>query len=162
MKSEKLYFTKDLFSQLMDTCKQRYPDYIRGLFASKENPMVPAKVYFFEDNLRLKGDGFKEFFESFGPYYKKHKGFVTNPMELVAIEKEIEKNKETICGIFHVHIDFPACPTRLDIETFTQTVLDIENIWYLIVSFLTPEEPDVRAFWIRNKLIQEIKIIINE
>jgi len=161
-KLEKLYFTRNLFSEIVNTCKQHYPQYTRGLITSKGNPMEPTKVYFFEDNLRSKDDVFEEYFEKFGPYYKKHKGFVTNPTELVTIENEISRNKETICGIFHVHIDFPACPTKLDIETFSQTVLDTENIWYLIISFLIPEELDVRAFWINNKLIREIEIIIKE
>ena len=154
----KIYFKKDLFHELIETCRQRYPQYVRGLFSAKEDPLVPHKIYFFNDNLRLREEVFEDFFESFGPYYKKHKGFVANPIELATIENEINKNKEIICGIFHVHIDFPACPTKLDIETFSQTVLATEDVWYLIISFLMPETPDIRAFWIINRFIYEIEI----
>lgn len=158
-KADKLRFKNNLFARVINTCKQSYPNHVRGLFTTKDDPYNPDKVYFFKDNLRLKDDTYNEFFEKFGPYYKKHRGFVTNPMELLEIEKEIKRNNETICGIFHVHIDFPACPTRLDIETFYHTVLHIEKIWYLIISFLNPEEPDARVYWIKNKLIQEIEMI---
>lgn len=156
--TRKLYFSKEFADKLLEVCKENFPGYVRGLIVTKDDIYKPNNLYFFKENLRLKNKEIDEYFESFGTYYKKHKGFVADPSEIYTIEKEIEKNNESICGVFHVHIDFPACPTRLDIEMFYQTVIDVDNTWYLIISFLNPETPDVRAFWIRDELINEIKI----
>lgn len=160
----KVYFDKELIDKFLAECKQNYPEpgYTRGIFFTKSDSEHPCGYYSFETNDRMNDTEIKEEYESFGPYYKKHKGFVVSAKEMLKLEDLMTDNGEDICGAFHVHIDFPACPTRLDVEMFHKSVADIENVWCLIVSFLDPYNLDFKAFTFENKLIRELEIVYNE
>jgi proteasome lid subunit RPN8/RPN11 len=155
----KIYFSKSLKNELMDLCNGNYPEYARGVIVTKEREDHPDGLYMFKKNEKVVNDNVLTMYESFGPYYKKHKGFMVNPLEMLRIEKSMKNNREWICGIFHVHIDFPACPTKLDIDMFYNSVSCPDKVWYLIISYLDPDNVDIRAFYFENKLIREIEIV---
>jgi len=145
-----------LLENIIEQCKNRFPEYTRGLVVSDDND-IPSNFYIFKSNERLNNPDIIKIYESFGDYYKGHKGFVTSPREMIEIEKCMSDKGEKICGVFHVHIDLPACPTKLDIEMFFDSVLCPDKIWTLIVSFFDKNNVDYRFFSLENRLIRELK-----
>lgn len=155
---DKIFIAEPLYHKMLLHCQTIYPQQTRGIFISKEDHMTPSDFYPFKSNqCRLHSES-KEMFSHYGSYYKDHKGFVTDPLELIKVDNILQQKKERMVGLFHVHIDFPAAPSRLDVETFTNSMPNSENIWYAILSFLNPQDPEFRVFWIREKLVQEIKV----
>ncbi len=130
------------------------------MFASAGKQLSPTSFHFFESNAaRLEVES-KRLFSQYGPYYQDHKGFVADPAELIALDQRLRSTRERMVGLFHVHVDFPAVPSRLDVNAFMRTMPSHANIWYAILSFLDPENPDLRAFWIREGLVNEVRIVI--
>ena len=79
--------------------------------------------------------------------------FDMEPTELVAALRAFRTNGESLVAIFHSH---PAGPARLSGR-------DLERAWYpeaahIIVSFASPESPDVRGFRILDGKAVEIEL----
>lgn len=168
----KVYFSKNLLNKFVDECKANYLEgkksgatdsgYTRGIFVTRNNMYYPTDYYVFHTNDRMKDHHIISEYESYGSYYKKHKGYTVNAFEMCQIEEKMIEKGEDICGSFHVHIDFPACPTKLDVEMFYKSVIDVDNVWCLILSFLDPKNPDLKIYTFENKLIREIEVVVNE
>lgn len=77
------------------------------------------------------------------------------PQELFRINRECEENGWQFLAIYHSHPDSAAYPSPRDVERASWP----ESL-YLIVSLLSPENPEVRAFRIRNGEVTEEKIEI--
>jgi proteasome lid subunit RPN8/RPN11 len=75
------------------------------------------------------------------------------PQELFRINQECEENGWQFLAIYHSHPDSAAYPSPTDIERASWP----ESL-YLIVSLLRPENPEVRAFRIRDGEVSEEKI----
>ncbi len=149
-----------LHEKILRRCRTAYPNQERGIFGAAGDPLSPTSFRFFESNSsRLERES-KRLFSQYGPYYQDHKGFVADPLELIALDRQLVAAGERMAGLFHVHIDFPAVPSRLDVDTFMRTTPTHASIWYAILSFLDPEQPDLRAFWIREGLVSEVRVVI--
>lgn len=77
------------------------------------------------------------------------------PQELFRINRECEENGWQFLAIYHSHPDSAAYPSPTDVERAQWP----ESL-YFIVSLLSPENPEVRAFRIRNGEVTEEKIEI--
>lgn len=78
------------------------------------------------------------------------------PQELFRINRECEENGWQFLAIYHSHPDSAAYPSPTDVRL---AALWPESL-YFIVSLLSPENPEVRAFRIRNGEVTEEKIEI--
>ncbi len=78
------------------------------------------------------------------------------PQELFHINRECEENGWQFLAIYHSHPDSAAYPSPTDVHL---AALWPESL-YFIVSLLSPENPEVRAFRIRNGEVTEEKIEI--
>jgi len=79
------------------------------------------------------------------------------PQELFRINRECEENGWQFLGIYHSHPDSAACPSPTDVRL---AALWPESL-YFIVSLLNPENPEVRAFRIRDGEVtkEELQIV---
>jgi proteasome lid subunit RPN8/RPN11 len=78
------------------------------------------------------------------------------PQDLFRIHRECEENGWQFLAIYHSHPDSAAYPSPTDVHL---AALWPESL-YFIVSLLSPENPEVRAFRIRNGEVTEEKIEI--
>ncbi|UCH86243.1 MAG: M67 family metallopeptidase [Dehalococcoidia bacterium] len=78
------------------------------------------------------------------------------PQELFRINQECEENGWQFLAIYHSHPDSAAYPSPTDVRL---AALWPESL-YFIVSLLSPENPEVRAFRIRDGVVTEEKIEI--
>jgi len=76
--------------------------------------------------------------------------------DLFRINRECEENGWQFLGIYHSHTASQAYPSPTDVRLAT---LWPESL-YFIVSLLSPENPEVRAFRIRDGEVTEEKIEI--
>jgi proteasome lid subunit RPN8/RPN11 len=74
--------------------------------------------------------------------------------DLFRIHRECEENGWQFLAIYHSHPDSAAYPSPTDVHL---AALWPESL-YFIVSLLSPENPEVRAFRIRNGEVTEEKI----
>ena len=155
---DQLAIPSQLYQEVLEFCQETYPNQSRGIFASSLEPLKPVAFYPFCSNRERVTAKKQKLFSSFGPYYRDHKGFVSDPHEMIKLDSMLQEKQQKMVGLFHVHIDFPAAPSRLDIQTFTTTIPNPDDIWYAILSFLNPEAPEFRVFWIRDELVEEFRI----
>jgi proteasome lid subunit RPN8/RPN11 len=78
------------------------------------------------------------------------------PQELFRINRECEENGWQFLAIYHSHPDSAAYPSPTDVRL---AALWPESL-YFIVSLLSPENPEVRAFRIRDGVVTDEKIEI--
>jgi proteasome lid subunit RPN8/RPN11 len=79
-----------------------------------------------------------------------------DPAEQYRIMKEIDEHGWTLGAIYHSHTRSPAYPSQTDVNlAFYPEAL------YLIVSVETPERPDLRAFKIVEREIDEVELSID-
>jgi proteasome lid subunit RPN8/RPN11 len=83
--------------------------------------------------------------------------YVVDPRDQIRIMGEIEKLGEELVGIYHSHTRSAAYPSQTDVN--------LAEGWpdplYLICS-LAAEEPDLRAFAIRDGRIEEVELIAED
>jgi len=66
-----------------------------------------------------------------------------------------ERNGWALGGVFHSHTHSPAHPSRTDVARA------LEPEWlYVLVSLEDPDDPDVRAYWIREGTITEEPLVL--
>jgi proteasome lid subunit RPN8/RPN11 len=78
------------------------------------------------------------------------------PQELFRINRECEESGWHFVGIYHSHPDSRAYPSPTDVRL---AALWPESL-YFIVSLLSPESPEVRAFRIRDGKVTEEELEI--
>jgi proteasome lid subunit RPN8/RPN11 len=78
------------------------------------------------------------------------------PQELFRINQECEENGWQFLAIYHSHPDSAAYPSPTDVRL---AALWPESL-YFIISLINPENPEVRAFRIRDGEVTEEKLEI--
>jgi proteasome lid subunit RPN8/RPN11 len=77
-----------------------------------------------------------------------------HPQDLLRITSEIDEHGEQLAAIYHSHTRSAAYPSQTDVN--------LARNWpdplYLICSLEDPKEPVVRAFSIRDDVIQEVEL----
>lgn len=76
--------------------------------------------------------------------------YVVDPREQLRILREIEAQSWDLVGVYHSHTHSPAYPSRTDVE-----LAYWPDAFYLIVSLMAAEAPEVRAFRIVDGQISE-------
>ena len=78
-----------------------------------------------------------------------------NPLQMMRLEGQRDRNGETLFAIYHSHVASPARPSPTDVRMafFPPGETEQEPAYpetiYILVS-LASEPPDVRAFWVRR------------
>ena len=78
------------------------------------------------------------------------------PLDIARILNEIEDRREEHLGIYHSHPRSEARPSATDRR------LAAYEVWYFIVSLQRPDEPDVRAFWLKKESPADEDAIVRE
>jgi len=78
-----------------------------------------------------------------------------DPQEQYRIMMEIEERGWTLGAIYHSHTRSPAYPSQTDVN-----LAFYPDALYLIVSLQNPERPDLRAFTIVDRKIDEVELSI--
>jgi proteasome lid subunit RPN8/RPN11 len=73
-------------------------------------------------------------------------------------QKEMPERDEDLIGIYHSHTKTPAYPSQTDVN-------EAEKSWgpdavYLIVSLEDPDNPAVKAYWLKDLTIADAELII--
>jgi proteasome lid subunit RPN8/RPN11 len=71
-------------------------------------------------------------------------------------EKEMRERGEELLSIYHSHTKSAAYPSQTDLN---EAVSWPEQI-YLIISLENPDEPDVKAYWLKDLKIAEAELVI--
>lgn len=79
-----------------------------------------------------------------------------DPQEQYNALKTIEDGGAELLAIYHSHTKSAAYPSQTDVN---QAVAWPEQI-YVIVSLADPEEPDVKAYLLRDKRIADVEIVV--
>jgi len=77
------------------------------------------------------------------------------PEDLHSILMDLEEKGLDVWGIFHSHPATPAYPSVTDIKQSYYP-----DSYYLILSFLNPKKPELRAFKIDGEKVEELVVII--
>jgi len=83
--------------------------------------------------------------------------FFMDTKEQLKVMKEIRNLGWEMLGIYHSHVDSPAYPSAHDVQLAFYPEVD-----YVIISLKDFNNPQIRAFKIREGKIEEEKIIVEE
>ncbi len=75
------------------------------------------------------------------------------PEDLYRIMMDLEKKGLDVWGIFHSHPATPAYPSATDLKQSYYP-----EAYYLILSFIDPEKPELRAFKIDREEMEEVEV----
>ena len=78
-----------------------------------------------------------------------------DPDEQLRVWTELERRGESVLAIVHSHVASPAEPSKTDIELayFPESV-------YLICSLANPDQPEIRAWSIREGVVREVAVAL--
>ncbi len=81
--------------------------------------------------------------------------YTVDPTEHVKAWRHAERSGWELSGVFHSHTHTAAYPSRTDVARA------LEPEWlYLLVSLESPDDPDVRGYWIRDGNIVEEPLVV--
>lgn len=78
-----------------------------------------------------------------------------DPEDLYRILMDIEEKGQEVWGIFHSHPVSPAYPSETDLQQSYYP-----QACYLIASFLDPVQPQLRAFRIVDRQVEEVELTV--
>lgn len=133
-----IYLEKKYLQEIVEHCKGEYPKESCGIIAGKEKRVT--KIY------RMKN-------VSENPEIC----YFMEPKEQIKIFKEMRQLETELIGIYHSHSNSPAYPSQRDID-----LAHYAEASYIIISLKDFNNPEVRAFKIKDGEIEEEKIIISE
>jgi [CysO sulfur-carrier protein]-S-L-cysteine hydrolase len=84
--------------------------------------------------------------------------YEVDPQDQYRITMEIEERGEEIAAIYHSHTRSEAYPSQTDINL----AANWPDPLYLICSLVNPDEPDVRAFAIRDDAVEETALDVED
>jgi proteasome lid subunit RPN8/RPN11 len=73
------------------------------------------------------------------------------------VQKEIPDRDEELVAIYHSHTKSPAYPSQTDVNMARDSWPDA--IW-IIVSLANEDDPDVKAYWLRDLTIGEADLVV--
>lgn len=76
--------------------------------------------------------------------------------QLFRVIRQLDCKGEDIFAIFHTHPESEAYPSPVDIQ-----LAYYPEAYYLIMSLQQPQNPDLRAFTIRDGMVTEYPVIID-
>jgi len=129
-----LFLPKNLEEEIISHCKEIYPYEACGILAGKDG--IVQKVFKMTN------------------IDKSNVSYMMDPGEQFAVMKEMRKEVLEMTAIYHSHPHTDAYPSLKDIN-----LAFYEDSLYVIVS-LIQEEPVIRAFTIKEGIVEESKILI--
>ena len=78
-----------------------------------------------------------------------------DPQDQFRIMSEIERRNEELVAIYHSHTASPAYPSQTDVN-----LAFYPDSVYVIVSLEEPDEPSIRAFWIKEGQVNEAELVV--
>src|SRR4029453_7125239 len=78
-----------------------------------------------------------------------------DPQDQFRIMSEIEQRNEELVAIYHSHTASPAYPSQTDVN-----LAFYPDSVYVIVSLEDPDEPSIRAFWIKEGQVDEAELVV--
>ncbi len=147
---------KNFYEKFVDKIKQKYPKKSFGYFLANEGCDNPMDFYIFDKDMR---NDMKEEFEKYGEYYKIHEdaGFLASDEEVVKFHKDLLNKRLHVVGVFHSHQRHPAIFSTVDIDLHPS-----EELWHLIISVRTLGSPQIKLFCHKNKVVQELHLILED
>ncbi|MEW6571028.1 MAG: M67 family metallopeptidase [Nitrospirota bacterium] len=125
--------TKKIFNEILLHCKEAYPQEACGILAGMNG--VVERIYRVTNT------------EKSGVNY------VMDSREQFEVMKEIRQRRLEITAIYHSHPYSDASPSQKDIM-----LAFYPDSFYVIVSLIY-EEPAVKAYEIRDRIVREIEIV---
>lgn len=83
--------------------------------------------------------------------------YFIDPEEQLRVWMEIDEADEVVWGIVHSHVASPARPSATDVG-----LAYYPDSLYLICSLADPEQPDLRAWSIRDGAVSEVTLTVGE
>lgn len=83
--------------------------------------------------------------------------YFMDPKEQLKIMKDIRNSGMDMIGIYHSHTESQAYPSSKDME-----LAFYDEAAYFIISLADKNNPQVRAFSIKNNEIKELKLIVGD
>lgn len=153
---DSIVMKKKLYEKFVGKVRQKYPKKSFGYFLASKGCDNPMDFYIFGEDVR---NDMKEEFEKYGEYYKIHEdaGFLASDEELVKFHKDLRNNGLHVVGVFHSHQRHPAIFSKVDIDLHPS-----EDLWHLIISVRTFDSPQVKLFRHKNKVVQELRLILED
>ena len=150
---KELVLKKALLERFVDECRNKFPKKAFGYFISSSKGGSPEDFIMFRDDVR---NEWKSKFEEYGNYYVLHDdaGFLATEEEMYEVHKILSQRKMHIVGIYHSHQRHPAIFSTVDIDLHPS-----ENIWHLIISLRNKDNPQIKAFSVKNSMPSELKIV---
>lgn len=133
MPSDRLVIPEDLYNELVRHTKELYPEEACGILAGTGE--FVNRIYRMT-NIEHSGVS-----------------YLMDSREQFKIMKELRTSGLEMVGIYHSHTMSEAYPSAKDVS------LAFYDVAYVIVS-LTTQEPVVKAFRIKDQMVQEIPLII--
>ena len=119
MNKQDIKIKENVRSKIIDQCKLEYPSEACGIILKKKDDGQEKNTVILEDAIPMKNRMNKE---------NQRRFFYIDPLQLLKIEKEIEKTDYDIAGFYHSHPDCAAVPSDEDLGNM------IPGMIYLIVS----------------------------
>jgi proteasome lid subunit RPN8/RPN11 len=130
-----LILKKEFLQQIIAQSKKEYPKECCGIFAGRNNE---AEILYPLENVSK----------------EPQVAYEIDSRQLLKIFKELRAKNLEMVAIYHSHTETEAYPSERDLE-----LAFYPDSFYLIVSLRNKDKPEVRAFKIKDKEIQEVKII---
>lgn len=130
-----LKIQRPFYNQILAHLRTEYPLEACGILAGKAGEIVCA--YAIENKLHSPT------------------AYEMEPQQQLAAMLEIEDNGWEMTAVYHSHPQGPETPSATDIvKAYYPDVIQV------IVSLQQPEQPTMRAFWIRNGRVTETEIVV--
>ncbi len=126
---------------ILEWCTARYPEEACGLLAGNADTLRVEKVYPI-DNVE--------------PSDRKRRYFM-DPSGQWRAMRDAERLGLDVLGAFHSHTASSAYPSAVDVELAAYP----EWVWF-IVSLASTDEPEIRAFRIRDSDVEEIQVVVED
>lgn len=113
-------------------------------------PYRVCDVVFFDPSRNQRNEpGMRDAFHAQGAYFRSYDdaGFVADPAEVLAIDRELEARKLEPVALFHTHRRQPANFSHIDYRLHNPAYP-----WHLVISMREPRRPVLRAFAVRKTL----------
>ncbi|MFN2593856.1 MAG: Mov34/MPN/PAD-1 family protein [Actinomycetota bacterium] len=149
-----------LLDSLVDTVRQIFPTKAFGYLTSAIGSAYPSDFVLFRDNHRNEDD-WRPRFESYGEYFIAHSdaGFVASPEESLRIQKLLWERDQCEVAVFHSHQRHPANFSQIDYDLHIER---FAHLWHLIISMRNPQLPQVRAFDVSARGVEEVPLVLTD
>lgn len=133
----RLFFSKDTYQKIIEHAKKEFPKEACGIIGGVENKGLNVFPLTNTDKSPI--------------------SYFASPEEQFKVFKEIRKKGLSLVAIYHSHPHSKAKPSQKDVD-----LAFYPDAFYIIISLTNRALPDIKAFKINQKKVEEAEIIIKE